>query len=39
MFAQSFFHIPEIITGALGAVLIGASLYSSIRYNKHLIAG
>lgn len=39
MFAQSFFHIPEIITGALGAGLIGASLYSSIRYNKHLIAG
>ncbi len=39
MFAQSLFHIPEIVTGALGAGLIGASLYSSIRYNKHLVTG
>ncbi|QDY71525.1 DUF475 domain-containing protein [Qingshengfaniella alkalisoli] len=34
MFAQSMWHIPEVITGLLGAGLIGLSLYSSIRYNK-----
>lgn len=39
MFAQSLFHISEFVTGALGAGLIGASLYASIRYKKHLING
>lgn len=34
MYAQSLRHIPELITGLIGAVLIGASLYSSIRYKN-----
>ena len=38
MFAQSLFDISEFVTGALGAGLIVASLYSSIRYNRHPIA-
>jgi uncharacterized protein len=27
-------HIPETVTGLIGAVLIGASLWWSVRYNK-----
>ena len=34
MFAQSIIEVPETITGAVGAVIIGLSLYSSVRYNK-----
>ena len=34
MFAQSIIEVPETITGAIGAVIIGLSLYSSVRYNK-----
>ena len=34
MYAQSLWHIPELITGLIGATLIGLSLYSSIRHNK-----
>jgi hypothetical protein len=34
MFAQSLFHIPEVITGLGGAGLIGVSLWSSIRWNR-----
>ena len=34
MFAQSIIEVPETITGAIGAVIIGFSLYSSVRYNK-----
>lgn len=34
MYVQTLFHIPEVITGLIGAVLIGLSLFSSIRYNK-----
>lgn len=34
MFAQSLWHIPELITGLLGAGLIGLALYSSIRHNR-----
>lgn len=34
MFAQSHFHIPEVVTGFIGVGLIGLSLYSSLRYNK-----
>ena len=30
-------HIPEVVTGLIGAVLIGLSVFSSIRYkNKHV---
>jgi len=34
MFAQSFLHIPEAVTGLCGALLIGASLWSSISWNR-----
>ncbi len=34
MFANTIFHIPEVITGLLGAAFIGLSLWSSISYNK-----
>ncbi len=34
MFAQSLVHIPEVITGLAGAVLIGISLWSSIAWNR-----
>ncbi len=32
MFAQSRPHVPEVITGLLGACLIGLSLLASIRH-------
>ncbi|WP_439544898.1 DUF475 domain-containing protein [Sandarakinorhabdus sp.] len=34
MFASTLVHIPEAITGLIGASLIGLALWSSIRYNK-----
>jgi hypothetical protein len=34
MLLSARFHIPETITGLIGAVLIGASLYWSVRHNK-----
>ena len=34
MFAQSQVYIPEVITGLCGTVLIGISLWSSIRWNR-----
>ena len=34
MYVQTMYHIPEIITGLGGAVFIGISLWSSIRWNK-----
>jgi len=34
MYVQSFFHIPEVITGLGGAALIGVSLWSSIKWNR-----
>jgi uncharacterized protein len=39
MYVQTIFHIPEVITGLGGAVLIGVSLWSSIRWNKVNPAG
>lgn len=36
MYVQTLMHIPEVVTGLGGAVLIGISLRSSIRYNKHI---
>jgi len=36
MFAQSLVHVPEVITGLLGAVIIGLSLLSSVRFNRRL---
>lgn len=34
MFAQTVWHIPEMITGLLGAGFIGLSLVSSVRHNR-----
>lgn len=34
MFAQTVYHIPELITGTVGACLIGVSFWSSVRYNR-----
>ena len=34
MLLSAVFHIPETITGLLGATLIGISLYWSIRHNR-----
>ncbi|MGO4853606.1 DUF475 domain-containing protein [Phaeovulum sp. W22_SRMD_FR3] len=34
MFGQVLWHIPEVVTGLLGAGLIGLSLVSSIRHNR-----
>jgi hypothetical protein len=34
MFAQSRFHVPELVTGLIGAAIIGLSFFSSVRFNK-----
>ncbi len=34
MFAQSLWHIPEMVTGLLGAGFIGLSFWSSVRHNR-----
>jgi len=34
MFAQSLWHIPEVLTGLLGPALIGLALVSSIRHSR-----
>ena len=34
MFAQSLVHVPEIVTGVVGATLIGSSLWASIAANR-----
>jgi hypothetical protein len=34
MFGQTLGHIPEVITGLLGAGFIGVALWSSIRWNR-----
>lgn len=36
MFINTFYEIPEFITGLIGAVLIWLALFSSIRANKKL---
>ncbi len=36
MLLSAKFHIPETVTGLLGAVLIGLSLWWSIRHNRRL---
>ena len=38
MFAQTLWHIPEVITGLIGAALIGIALWSSVRYNRRASA-
>lgn len=39
MFLNTFIHIPEIITGLIGAAFIALSLVSSIRYNRKAAHG
>lgn len=34
MYVQTLVHIPEVITGLIGAAFIGLSLWSSIRHNR-----
>ena len=34
MYAQVLTHIPEVVTGLIGATLIGLSFWSSVRHNK-----
>lgn len=34
MLLSAHFHIPEVVTGLIGAVLIGFSLLWSVRYNR-----
>lgn len=34
MFIQAFTHIPEAISGLLGAAVIGVSVLSSVRHNR-----
>lgn len=34
MYLNTFLHIPEVITGLIGAVLIGLAFWSSVRWNK-----
>lgn len=34
MFAQTMWHVPEVITGLLGAGFIAVSLWSSLRFNR-----
>ena len=34
MYINTFAHIPEVITGLIGAVLIGLAFWSSVRWNK-----
>lgn len=34
MLTSPLFHIPETITGLIGAVLIGLALWSSVRHNR-----
>ena len=37
MFLQSIIHIPEVLTGLIGACLIGLALWSSVRHNKRVM--
>jgi uncharacterized protein len=34
MYLNTFLHIPEVVTGLIGAVLIGLAFWSSVRWNK-----
>jgi len=34
MYINTFQHIPEVITGLIGAVLIGVAFWSSVRWNR-----
>ncbi|WP_301750740.1 DUF475 domain-containing protein [uncultured Erythrobacter sp.] len=34
MYINTFAHIPEVVTGLIGAVLIGLAFWSSVRWNR-----
>ena len=34
MFASVRYHVPEVVTGLIGAVLIGLAFWSSVRWNR-----
>lgn len=34
MYINTFYHIPEVITGLIGATLIGIAFWSSVRWNR-----
>ena len=34
MFGQTMWHLPEVVTGLLGAVFIGAAFVNSIMWNR-----
>ena len=34
MYINTFAHIPEAITGLIGAVLIGLAFWASVRWNR-----
>lgn len=34
MFVKTFAHVPEVVTGLIGAAFIGVSFWSSIRWNQ-----
>jgi hypothetical protein len=34
MYLNTFAHIPEVVTGLIGAVLIGLAFWSSVRWNR-----
>jgi hypothetical protein len=34
MMLGTLYHIPEVVTGLIGAAFIGLSLWSSVRYNR-----
>ncbi len=36
IFIEMRYHVPEPVTGFIGVVFIGLSLYSSIQHNKQL---
>ncbi len=38
MFIQAFAHIPEAISGLVGAAVIGFSLWSSVRHNRRRVS-
>jgi len=38
MLISMMYHIPEVITGLVGAILIALSVYSSILYKRELAA-
>lgn len=38
MFANTVTHIPELVTGVVGALFIAGSLYASVQYNKKHVA-